>query len=146
MMSCTEARRLLLEVEPSALRGDGDTPLAIHLRGCRSCSTAAGVILSEGALLDAILSGRDAVEEVGARVASFPPVARNRVRTFVPLAAAALLAGVVLTRFPGIRPEPEAPSRQIVSPSALALVEVPEGRNAAVIPTSDPDLTIVWIY
>jgi len=73
---------------------------------------------------------------------------RRALRALVPLAAAAALA-LLLVRHdvpppasPGAAREP----RLAPVPAALPAVIAPEGRNAALFRTSDPRITVVWIY
>lgn len=74
---------------------------------------------------------------------------RRALRSLVPLAAAAAVA-LLLVRHDVPRPafEDAAGSRSVAPapPAALPAVIAPEGRNAALFRTSDPRITVVWIY
>jgi len=74
---------------------------------------------------------------------------RRALRSLVPLAAAAVVA-LLLVRHDVPRPafEDAAGSRSVAPapPAALPAVIAPEGRNAALFRTSDPRITVVWIY
>lgn len=149
-MDCTAARERMLEADPAELRGDGDGPLAGHLRACAACRARAGLILAGQAELDAALWAL-ASPSPGRKVIPLRPRAGWRVRpgpaaaSFAALAAA--VAGVMLAR-PHPRPAPGVTADQI----AKLLFPTPPvaraegGRNVAVLETSDPGVTVVWVY
>jgi hypothetical protein len=90
--------------------------------------------------LDAGLADRPSPESHRARGA-----ARHRPWrwAWVPLAAAAIVAGVLL--FPESEPEwnvpPEAPAFE-----PTVAVRIPADRSAAIMETANPDITIVWLF
>lgn len=148
-MDCPTARDLLLEADPAELRGEGDSPLAAHLRDCAACRARAQAILAGEAELDAALRSL-AAARTGTRVIALWPrhgLARRVGTIAVPLAAAAAAAGVVLLRpapageKPGVTTEKIAralfPRQPVVRPGP--------GRSAMVLQTRDPGVTVVWI-
>ena len=164
-MTCAEAVHVLLEADPAELAGRGDDPLARHLRECPSCMALAGEILAiEGELarelesavppleldriLDMAAAAGDTAEmpEGAPEVLPFQTPSSGRVRRaalrLLPLAAAAVLATLFVAR------EPQLPGPSFSPPvQAPGLdVEVPEGRNVAVLKTSDPDITVLWLF
>ena len=50
-MTCADARRAILEADVSALRGEDESPLALHLRGCQGCRRLAEAVLQGETLL-----------------------------------------------------------------------------------------------
>lgn len=162
MKACAEYRDLILAAEPGELRGEGETALAVHVRRCSSCARAAALVLEETARLheylgevpdfdvDALLArtGQLAPEhERGAPKA--PPRVQHRFpgrRLWVPLAAAAALAGLLLVRGFGIR----APATFVASssppPAPAPVVEPVAGQDAAIMQTDDPEITVVWLF
>jgi hypothetical protein len=70
---------------------------------------------------------------------------------WAPIAAAAALAALLLARpsdFPHTGAEPGARTEAAVieTTEARFAVETPPGRNAAVMKTANPDITVVWLY
>jgi len=57
-MRCAEAFDAMLVADPSALRGEGESPLAVHVRGCSRCQYAATRIDRGTAALGAVLRDR----------------------------------------------------------------------------------------
>ena len=157
-MICSEAQAQLLEADLPVLRGEGDDPLASHIRSCPRCmgiaetilNGEAGLALSLAAVLptldlDGILERANAAE--GDEVISLD---RNRPRwtrfgtgfTLIPLAAAAALTALFLGRPPKL-PGPE----YTLEAGGLGLnVEVPQGRSVAVLETSNPEITVLWLF
>ncbi|WP_325307677.1 hypothetical protein [Longimicrobium sp.] len=149
-MDHATARSLLLEADPAELRGDGASELAAHLRDCAECRARADGILAGEAELDAALTML-AAPRAGTRVIPLRPrasVARRMATIAVPLAAAAAAAGVLLL------PRGPAPERPGITTEKIARALFPRqpvvrpgtGRSAAVMNTSDPGVTLVWIY
>ena len=162
-MTCAEALGVMLEAAPSELQDSGDTTLSRHLRECGRCRSMAQAILADEALLarglealvppldldrlldeamgaDPTSSGATPVPKPSGKVSRFPW--KRTAGTLLPLAAAATLAALFLGRskqLPGdpYRLAPEAPG--------LGL-EVPEGRNVAVLATRNPEITVLWFF
>lgn len=151
-MKCEDAVELILEADPPDLRGEGEGILPRHLRGCEKCRALARVVLEEERVLALKM-----VEEVPAPdldrvlargLASEPAVLwrpKGKLRragfAIIPLAAAALVSVF-------LRSEPTLPGPTYSSPEptvALGL-EVPEGRNAAVLQTKNPEITVLWFF
>ncbi|HEX6749868.1 MAG TPA: hypothetical protein VF092_21425 [Longimicrobium sp.] len=150
-MDCPTARGLLLEADPAELRGDGDSPLAAHLRECADCRARADAILAGEAELDAALRTLTA-PRAGTRVIPLRPRRSAAMRfgaAAVPLAAAAVAAGIVLFGR-GTTSTPERPG-VITERIARSLFPAPPvvrpepGRTATVLKTRDPGITLVWI-
>ena len=145
-MSCEAYVQAMLEAEPAELAGEEDSPLARHIRECPHCGATARAILAEeeelGSALASLVPQPD-LEAVLARA----PAQRSRFRagalTLAPLALAAGLAALFLTREPQLPGEPYVPGVQAI-PGLN--VEAPEGRNVAVLETRDPDIKVVWLF
>ena len=150
-MDCAAARALLLEADPAELRDTVDSPLAAHLAICADCRAAADAILAGEAELHAAL-------RMLASPSTDPKVIPLRPRLswgrrMVPAAAsfaalAAAVAAVMLTR-----PD-AAPPRRGAAVERIARLMFPAppvaraegGRSVAVLKTSDPGVTVVWVY
>ncbi len=162
-MTCSDALQAILEADPAELEGPGSGSLAAHLRGCRRCRSMARAILADEALLaqglvtsvplldlDRLLDealGAAPVSEI-VMVESTPSEKprsfswRRAAATLLPLAAAATLAALFLGRSPQLPGDPYQPAPEV---PGLGL-EVPEGRNVAVLATNNPDITILWFF
>ena len=165
MSECASFREQMLEAEPAELRGEGESPLARHVRDCPTCARAAALLLEETARLDAFLADAPPldVEAVLARAGvatrgiATRGVAQQALplrlgarrlqprRWWAPLAAAAALAGLLLFRAPDLTrtPSPGAAARELPE---LPLVEASADQDVAVMPTGNPDITVVWIF
>jgi hypothetical protein len=148
-MDCAAARALLLEADPAELRGEGDSPLAAHLRTCADCRAAADAILAGEAELDAALRTLARPSE-GSRVIPLRPRhgwSRRIAPAAVSFAAlAAAVAGVMLAR-PAAAPRgasTEQIARLMFPAPPVARAEA--GRSVAILQTSDPGVTVVWVY
>lgn len=157
-MTCAEAIEALLEAETKTLEGRGDEPLARHMRECPSCAERARTILQgEAALvqaLDARLRELD-LEQILDRAGTagtgqhtlLPPhrlhwSLSRQGRTLLPLAAAAAMAALFLTREPSLPGPVYSPP-----PATTGLdVQVPEGRSVAVLETNNPEVTVLWLF
>lgn len=173
-MNCDTALDRMLEAEPSELRGDTGSTLGRHLAGCPRCRRVAGVLATAMESLDTTLAtygeAGDADAAAEAALAAVrraepspadPPSRRGRrtggpaptplllsPRAWVPLAAAALVAVVLLADGDGPAP-PAGEAGSTGRPEALAprlAVAPPPGRSAAVLETRNPDITIIWLY
>ncbi|MBW3553506.1 MAG: hypothetical protein KY466_08350 [Gemmatimonadetes bacterium] len=152
-MTCRDALERMMEAEPAVLEGaaSADAALAEHLRGCGRCRAVADVLARELAALDAGLGelaspGADPREQLRPRFA----VSGTRVWKWIPLAAAALAAVLLLGRSgppPGGGPGPAELTAEDREPRATTLaVTLPENRGAAVMSTRNPKITVVWLY
>ena len=151
MITCDAARELLLEAEPAELRGEGDRPLAAHLRGCTACRQRAAHLIRETDLLRSSIDGSRP-----SRAAANPPrtVARGmasratprRWRIVVPLALAAGIAALVLWRGYHLAPPRGAPLQVATATSGPLDVQVPASQSVAVFQTANPNIVVIWSY
>ena len=154
MITCDQARQLLLEADST---DRPDSRLAMHLARCAECSATAATVERGSAELRRAY--RVALESVPpfdpgmiASTARAAEVSR-RVRTrrlawwsLVPVAAAAA-AIMLVTRQNDVATVRLAAPPPVVRPPAPPLsVVVPPGHNAIVFNTSNPDISVVWIY
>lgn len=143
-MTCLEARAALLEADLEELRGTADTSLALHLRDCADCRAGAERILR----VEDALGRRLAAHAPRRGIARAPatPWRRRPWRWAVPLAAAATILALIVTRPEQSPPRGDAP---VVSkppgPSRVA-VRAPAGRNVAVFETKDRDIVVIWFF
>ena len=152
-MTCAEAAEQILEADRLELEGMGESMLARHLKGCSRCR----------AMALAVVRGEDSLAEEMAAVVPMPdldalldengrskPERTERIRIkarrfglgLLPLAAAAAFASLFLSR------EPQVPGDSYSPPAfspGLGL-EVPEGRNVAVLATKNPNITVLWFF
>jgi len=151
-MICAEALPLLLEADPGALADweRDDTDLARHLRGCPRCRTSVERILAADAALreDLAVAPPDSAE--ASRRAPLEAQHRSHRRRQLwqaggPLAAAAVLAGVLVMR--------HGPSEHVVVPAATTApgyrgvtVTAPPGRNVAVLNSDSSDVVVIWFF
>jgi anti-sigma factor RsiW len=161
MTTCDRFRDSLLQAEPDELRGVGDSELAAHVRTCPACGRAARTLLEATAELGAYLGRAGPAPDVAGilqraaapaarRVAPSPtasPGVRRRIRLedprpWVALAAAAAIAGMLLLPGPAAPPPPTAAA----DPYRLPTVESASGRTVAVLPTDNPDITVLWLF
>ncbi len=154
-MNCTEARDRLLEADLAELNGEVGTDLSRHLRDCAGCRALAERLAAQerslAAALDAVRP-RMGVEEALAR-AEAESASRGRVLTFplrkawglLPLAAAAAVAGVLVTSNGGQLPG-EPIDVAALREASVPTVEEATGRNVAVFETENPDIVVVWIF
>jgi len=152
-MTCAEALQAILEADPSDLEGLGEGPLPDHLRGCSRCQAAAGLVLEEeralafGLLeavplpdLDQILKEATTPDVPSSRKP--PSWFRRAGLTLLPLAAAAAMAALFLGQNPQLPGEP-----YLLPQAAPGLgLQVPDGKNIAVLTTADPDITVLWYF
>lgn len=130
-MNCAEARERLLEADPAELRGTVESPLSRHLTGCAVCAGLARHILAQTAAIHAALDHAPAVR----------PAKRWRRALPAGLAAAAVLAVLLIRRIDVTETAPGAPH---VDEATSALVVT--GANAAVMPTTNPKITVIWYF
>lgn len=155
MSACAPFRELLLEAEAAELRGEGESPLACHVRACLSCARAAALVLEETSRLDALLAeappldvdallARAGVRSGGAAAAPLTRRFPGR-RLWVPTAAAAALAALLVWQAAEVQTPPVSVT-VAVDRSTLPLVEPAPGQDVAVMQTDDPDITVVWLF
>lgn len=150
-MRCEEARRALLEAEPATLRPGESDDLGRHLDACERCRRAAARILEGNRALNEWFDRAPAldVDAVVADAAGAPRRTGRLVRWGAALAAAASLAALLLVGREAS--EVTAPSASPSPPPAVAAAPLPDlalppGRNAVVLETRDPDITVIWLY
>lgn len=151
-MTCSEALRLLLEVDPAVL-ADSEaqgTELARHLRDCSRCRAAADRFLEGNAALRGDLAGTppNAVDAARrARVAAQRSARRRRQlwQAGGPLAAAAVLAGILVMR-QGSRPTISTSPVPATAPYRGITVTAPPGRNVAVLNSVSSDVVVIWFF
>ena len=156
-MKCTEARLALLEADPATLEGRTQEPLARHILSCADCRARAEAILQGECLLASGLSEEMPLpdpDRIIAMAQGGDPVVIPFTKRFrrgawggagaalIPLAAAATLAALFLGRTPSL-PGPEFIPRPV---QAGLEVEAPAGRSVAVLETSNPDITVLWLF
>ncbi|MDE0037487.1 MAG: hypothetical protein OXU77_07990 [Gammaproteobacteria bacterium] len=165
MSACKRPVDPLLTAELDELAGEADTELGRHVRDCPRCSATARKILAANVSLNASLAERRVLpgESLIARARSMQispaagrawwraqmPVAQPAWR-WVPAAAAVgtLAIAAILLAVIGSEeslPGPEWDPNQTTPDYAgqPLLVDAP-GYNVAVIPTANPDITIIW--
>ena len=146
MMNCPDIRALLLEAEPEELAGEGSSQVAEHVRTCETCRAIAGRILEETAELDRFLAQVPSAPDVDAIVAG-AEAPKSKVipfpawRRWSAVAAAAAVAGLFFLR--GDPPMQIASTRTF---EGAPLVEAPPDQNVAVLPTANPDITVLWFF
>ena len=157
MSGCADWRERILEADLEELHGAGSSTLAAHLDACGGCRALADAVVRTSAELArsfaaAAASDPDvAADAVIARLRRTAPATAGTVVTaagppsaapWLPFAAAALIAGLLAL------PAEERPAR-LTPPPPPAMppaVEVPEGRNVVVLPTADPQITVLWFF
>ena len=156
-MHCEIARERILEADTAELAREDATDLAGHLDGCDGCRALADEVLESGLALAGALSAMEPGLDVELALARVPSgrgwslvQGWGRVGVALPLAAAAAAALVMLK-------PPSNPTPAIAfDPSATAVAQalgwdrsVPVVRsashgNVAILPTENPDITVVW--
>lgn len=152
-MTCADALERMLEADPSVLTGgdSADPALTAHLRECGRCRAVAAALAAElveldegiGAMAEHLTPGTD----IGPRPVDVPAMRRSlRTRRWgwKPVAAAAALAGVLVLGRGGSR-EPGEPMTPVVDEPRV-VVTLPADRGAAVMATTNPRITVVWLY
>lgn len=142
MSDCTLNVDALLDADPDELSGAADSEVGRHVRDCPQCRDAARTILEATDRLRAVLDAPPPpldVDAVLARAKRRRPLAGR----WLAVAAAALLAGLWLfgereRPLPGEPPPPR--------PEAYPLVEASGDRDVAVIPTANPEITVLWFF
>jgi anti-sigma factor RsiW len=153
---------IIAEADPTTLESglSGNGEHAGHLAECQACADAVSAVLALHASLAEQLAAEKpstpldrALREAGAEAERRRTAGRRRLwRGFVPLAAAASVAGLLAIRSVGISPDGlpgEAYERPMIMASATgpeADVTAPEGTNVAVFRTPNPDIVVYWFY
>lgn len=151
-MICAEAKERMLEAGRGELEGRGASPLARHIRACPACSAVAGRIVREEKALGSALASAPtlSVDEALAGLRDAP----SRTRRWwwaVPAAAAAVAAAVIVgvpfhsADRPEMAGEPSVAIPSARTPSPPPVVEAGD-REVAVFATSNPNITVAWIY
>lgn len=157
---CSAAMMDMLAADPDELRGEGDTPLARHLRACATCAAAAARILdAQQELADAIAILTAASPQAGhaMRHDPLPTCVRERAapgrrayarRLGIPGVSALLTAAaLVLILLQRSRDDPtvrEPLTDRIGMAMAVPVVSVTEGDDVAIMHTANPNITVVW--
>lgn len=174
-MTCERMRDALLQAELAELRGEGESPVAVHVRECAACRRDAARILAATGQLGAVIRrrrGRGWMIALPLAVAAAlvlmlrPAPTPGLSPTSGPIptvASAASAAEVVPLRPTAVRPPMErrpvrasrlggAPPAVAVAFTPVALVAMPlhpsahepARKHPAVLPTSDPAITLLW--
>lgn len=149
-MTCADARTLLLTADPAELRGSTGSDLALHIATCAACRAEATLLLDAQAELERALAApamqgaARAVGDVLSAAHRRRADARRRAWT-IPIAAAAVIAGVVVVRSihaPIDSSRPASPP----NPSHGVTVAAPPGRSVAVLQTDNPNVVVIWFF
>jgi hypothetical protein len=126
-MNCREAREAMLVAERGELRGEGETPLAAHVASCEACGRVGIALISDLRRLSA-------------------SVARRNSKRIALIAALPAAAAIVIVARIAVREEPaRRPALSAQPPAHVVSVDVAAGQRAAVLKTSDPKVTLVWL-
>jgi anti-sigma factor RsiW len=150
MNACPDRVGALLEAEPDELAGRADSDLARHIAGCDACREAAASLRRATLSLDRVLASPGAGPDMDALLSR----ARHRETTvvrrafpralWIGLAAAASFAALLLLG-PDRRPTPVAPVAA-TSVRELPTVESAGDADLAVLPTDNPNITVIWFF
>ncbi len=168
MTRCKSFVDSMLYASMSELRGAGDSALARHVATCPHCASMARRILEDTRSLGRILEGpapeldlnallsraeREAATEEP-RSRGLPPSRRarrfRRRSGWVGVAAAAGISALLLVtyekdRAPRVPPD-GATGTVAARAEAPPIVEAAPGHDVAIIPTDNPDVTVVWYF
>ncbi len=156
-MTCADTREWILEVDPEELAREAAGEHSDHLAACPECRALAdGILGAEVALRDTLDSVEPALGVEAALVRAREAAAthkatrrRRRWQVAVPLAAAAL-GGILLMGRPSPAPGPAFDPATVRAARALGLVgarpvvNAESHRRVAVLPTENPNITIIW--
>jgi len=150
-IDCDAALARMMEAEPAELSGDADTELAAHMNECSRCGAVAARLLEGQAELDRALGEvrpRTSAEEALKRARSRAGRSRGATwRVAVPLAAAAILAGILFLRSTPFQQLPEPTTSEFTRDwERRAFVEARSSRNVLVFETGDRSAKVVWFY
>lgn len=153
-MNCAAARLRMLEADLEELRAasereDTSSALAAHLSTCAECRGRARRLLVGVRALARVLDRIPPRLDADRAVALVSGAAARRPRwpgwrILAPVAAAAVIAVVVTQADRGAVRDDGA--RMVAARAEALRVDVPAGRNAAVLETSNPDIIVVWFY
>jgi hypothetical protein len=136
-MTCAAAQEEMLVAELAELRGEGDTDLAKHIRGCAKCAARAEAILRAYGKLGESLAAMKPETTV------IPLKKRRPLRWLpLPLAAAAVVALLLARQQEDILPNVDALAGVILKKTPVVAPRA--GQQAMVIEKSN--MTIVWLY
>ncbi len=151
-MNCELAFERMLEADPDALEGRGDSELDVHIQGCGRCQAVAAELVAGHEMLAArILSveldrGVEAVLPAVRRAAAQRTGRRRLTRFALPAAiAAALVLLTIRDRVPST-PLVDPPAQLAGQPPAHPTVRLAPNTNALVLQTNNPKITVVWFY
>ena len=171
-MTCADARHRILAADISALRDDSDRLLRAHLDGCSSCAADALTVVGETARLGVALATRARQPEMRRasrrrRAFVFAPIGVAAAITLIvthriavprpaasPRTVVPTLSPVLTTSVPrrsGSRPKravaaPITASNLVVDqPMSKVGVTVGDNQRAAIIATSNPKITVIWL-
>ena len=149
MSDCPRASELLT-ADVETLRGLTDSDLARHIATCPDCQTTAARVLAATVALSEALDDIPAPDaallmrrDVGPRTGwwRFP---HAPLRWVLPVAGTAASAAALYLALavpgPALEGEPWSPPSRMIPP----LVDAP-GHDVVVFPTTDPDITIIWL-
>jgi hypothetical protein len=131
-------REQMLTAELEELRGQGNSELAAHLRGCATCAAAAQRILGATAQLAAV---RNAMAPIATRKRR--RIADSQAWWALPIAA---VLATVLVAGNGRTPEPlprVGSLEDVKRPVTAPVVNTPATRNVAVFRTAE-NIVVVW--
>jgi len=156
-MQCEIARERILEADPAELSGDVAGDLADHLAGCSACHVLANRVLKAERALAGAIAAMESGLDVDAALARVPRGQGwgsvrgwRRAGLALPLAAAAVAALVMLKPPEDSRQaaafDPSAPvvTRTLGWDRPAPVVRSISHANVAILPTENPDITIVW--
>ena len=166
MSTCDRSVKPLLTAELDELAGEADTELGRRIRDCPHWSAAARKILAANVVLNASLSERQALQSAAllARARSRDPapgasrpggwregwlwLANRPAFGWVGAAIGLVAVATILLVF--TLPQEQQPSPELAAEQAAGertsqplVVDAP-GYDVAVIPTENPDVTIIW--
>lgn len=138
LMSCEQARDLMLEADLDELRGTGDSPLARHVRNCGECAGFANRILESYGKMD------NGLVSIHAAQLDIVPIRKRRSLGWMsaPVAAAAVIALLVIARQNDPLPNVNGVARLMFSDAPIVAPRA--GQQAMVI--QKKEMTIVWLY
>jgi anti-sigma factor RsiW len=154
-LDCARAREAILEAEPQALRTGDAGSLGRHLAACPRCrAEALRIVRFTGALATRLASPPALEAQAVVRAAGHPSHHSSRHRRLIgvglPLAAAAGLATLLFVGREAGNDRLFRPPAAGEPPIALATPVVeftsPPDRNAVVLQTRNPDITVIWLY
>ena len=141
----------VLTADIETLRSRSDTDLARHIATCPDCGTTAATILAATAALAEALDDApvpDPALLVQRATEPRRPVVREfrlaRLTWALPLSGTAAAATTLYLALVTPDPVPEGKSWTPSPPQAPPLVDAP-GYDIVVLPTTDPDITIIWL-